>query len=263
MATFAAPEPNSHRDSPTFPKSIGRSAGRGRRRKKVIELYRADRIMLWIKGPDVLDVGCGGRCPQKGGRFWLHGKIVDRFPGAWGIDLSREHVDKIVSLGYNNVLVADAQSFELPQRFDSVVAGEIIEHLENPDMFLKRCAAHLKPHGRIVLTTPYPFCVPNFAYALLRFPRTCTNLEHVTWFCPSTLHALSERARLDVRHWELIEDYYPGGSLPNRILVRLISTLRWLLPGRVRCNSMLFVLSRAGMSDEPISRDSASRESTD
>jgi hypothetical protein len=42
--------------------------------------------------------------------FWLHGKIVDRFPGAWGIDLSAEHADKIVSLGYNNVLVADAHT---------------------------------------------------------------------------------------------------------------------------------------------------------
>jgi SAM-dependent methyltransferase len=140
---------------------------------------------------------------------------------------------------------------ELPQRFDSVVAGELIEHLENPELFLKRYAAHLKPDGRIVLTTPYPFCLPNFTYALLRFPRTCTNPEHVMWFCPSTLHALSKRAGLDVRHWEVIEDYYPGGPLAYRILVRLISTLRSVLPRRLRCNSILFVLSRAETSHQP------------
>ena len=39
-------------------------------------------------------------------------------------------------------------------KFDAIVAIEIIEHLENPFRFIRECAKILKPHGRLFLTTP-------------------------------------------------------------------------------------------------------------
>lgn len=38
--------------------------------------------------------------------------------------------------------------------FDSIIASEIIEHLENPRNFIRECSNLLKPGGRILLTTP-------------------------------------------------------------------------------------------------------------
>lgn len=40
------------------------------------------------------------------------------------------------------------------QGFDAVVAIEIVEHLENPFMFIRECAKMLKPGGVLFLTTP-------------------------------------------------------------------------------------------------------------
>lgn len=43
-----------------------------------------------------------------------------------------------------------------PNSFDAIMAGEIIEHLEDPIGFLKRCHATLAPGGVLVISTPNP-----------------------------------------------------------------------------------------------------------
>lgn len=39
-------------------------------------------------------------------------------------------------------------------RFDGVVASEVIEHIENPRHFLRQCFSVLKPGGQLILSTP-------------------------------------------------------------------------------------------------------------
>jgi SAM-dependent methyltransferase len=172
---------------------------------------------------------------------WLHRRILDTWPDAWGIDLSADRIEKMRHLGYNNVHVADAQTFVLEKQFDTVVAGELIEHVENPAEFLRSVANHLKPSGRLVLTTPFPFALANTSYALFKFPKTCSNGEHVAWFCPATMTALARRLDFEVEHWELLDDYPVGISSLSyrfgRVIVRF-------LPRRLRSNAMLFVMNK-------------------
>jgi SAM-dependent methyltransferase len=46
------------------------------------------------------------------------------------------------------------EPFKIDQEFDTIVAGEIIEHIENPSFFIKECKKMLKKKGRLILTTP-------------------------------------------------------------------------------------------------------------
>jgi len=53
-------------------------------------------------------------------------------------------------------VVADV--FQLPfgeNTFDCIVASEIIEHLYEPELFVKKLFYILKPEGTLILTTPY------------------------------------------------------------------------------------------------------------
>lgn len=51
-----------------------------------------------------------------------------------GLEIDEESVKKLKSEGYS-VLQGDAQNFDINQKFDVLVAGELIEHLDNQAYF--------------------------------------------------------------------------------------------------------------------------------
>src|SRR5216683_6823005 len=118
---------------------------------------RTDEILHWVKGPKVLDVGCTSHTLEVGSPHWLHGRLREMFPSVAGIDVSTKNVETLRGHGFGNVYVQSAECFNLSEKFDTIVAGELIEHLANPGLFLQQACAHLKPGGRLVLTTPNAF----------------------------------------------------------------------------------------------------------
>jgi len=207
---------------------------------------RTDVILRWVKGPSVLDVGCTGHAVDIGSPSWLHGRLREQFPSVVGLDISAENVDALRRHGFTNLHVQSAESFELGEKFDTIAAGELIEHLANPGLFLQQARTHLKPDGKIVLTTPNPFSLFDIMYALLKFPKTCQNPQHTCWFCPQTMRELVGRSGLKIEHFELIDDY--GQDSPSRryrAFVKLRRGLGFLLPRLLAKNAMLFVLASA------------------
>ena len=204
---------------------------------------RADRLMDLVVGPRVLDVGCTDHVVKLGQPQWVHGRLRERFDDVVGIDISEENLASMRAAGFENLELADAETFDLGRQFDTVVAGELIEHLSNPGSFLGRARAHLAPGGRLVLSTPYPFSIAYSLYALVKYPETCENREHTMWFCVRTLTELAERNGFGVEHVELVEDYDVNSpSRTYRAMVRLLRLLRPVLPDRLAANSMIFVL---------------------
>jgi hypothetical protein len=112
--------------------------------------------------------------------------------------------------------VADAQDFGLDQNFNTVVAGEVIEHLEDPGRFLACARQHLAPGGRIVLSTAQPFALMNIAYAWYNFPKTCST--------PTYALALSTDARRAGRTYGLPDNAmgpvreHSGGGTPTHAI---------------------------------------------
>lgn len=210
---------------------------------------RIPAVLRFTTGPSVLDVGCTGGLqadsPDVGGVLWLHGHLRDAFPDVWGVDLSPTKIAALEEAGFSNLVAADAQTLDLDHRFDTVVAGEVIEHVPDPGRFLTSLARHLKPSGRIVLTTPYAFGLPQVLYAWSRYPSTCSNEEHVLWLCPTTMAELARQSGLAVLHWELVEDVSP---VPQTLLYRVFRALypvtRRVVPLRLRASTMLIVLER-------------------
>lgn len=62
---------------------------------------------------------------------------------------------------YKNILFADAENFQSSKKYDLIFAGEILEHLYNPDGLLASCALSLKSNGYLVITTPNLACIYN------------------------------------------------------------------------------------------------------
>jgi len=170
-------------------------------------LTRSDQIPSHIRGPRVLDVGCAGHLAKQNSPYWLHGKLREKFEDVVGIDIDEENVKELNALGYKNIFLASAETFTLPNKFDTIVAGDLIEHLKNPGSFLERAKEHLAEGGRVVITTPYPFSFLFTVYSMIKFPKTCSSPEHTCWFCPRTFEVLIQRCGFRVLYWDLIDDY--------------------------------------------------------
>jgi SAM-dependent methyltransferase len=146
-------------------------------------------------GAAVLDVGCVDARPARrtgrasaGAADLLFRRITEVNPNALGVDLDAGGVAALVQGGHQ-ALCADAQTMDLGRTFDTIIAGEIIEHLENPGQFLLTVRRHLRPDGKLIVTTPNPFYALQ-TWKIWRWGRPRCNEGHVVWFDPQTLLAL-------------------------------------------------------------------------
>lgn len=149
------------------------------------------------RGRDVLDIGCVMHNPENyRSRYWIHKALKDVASTLVGLDLYDEGVQYLRGLGYD-IVTADAQNFNLGRQFDVIVAGDVMEHLENLAGFIACCKNHLRHDGVILVSTPNPWYWRNFVKAAL-MAEFRSNPEHTLWFCPRTLRQLFNRHELDI-----------------------------------------------------------------
>jgi 2-polyprenyl-3-methyl-5-hydroxy-6-metoxy-1,4-benzoquinol methylase len=95
--------------------------------------------------------------------------------------------------------VEELEAVDLDRQFDVVVAGELIEHLNNPGRFLRGVRRFVAPHGRLILTTPNAFGVKFFMHALAGRDRS--HPDHALLFSVSTLQCLLTRHGFQPLEW--------------------------------------------------------------
>lgn len=165
---------------------------------------RMEIILNEIKPTDrVLDVGCVDEDLRYsfGRGIWLHEFLRKRAASVIGVDIIKSEIKKLRDMGYS-VIYADAETMQLGQKFDIIVAGELIEHLSNPGAFLDRAFEHLEEEGKLILTTPYPWSFVCFVGAILA--KVPINKEHTCWFDSATLSQLLNRHGFSLDRFELI-----------------------------------------------------------
>jgi 2-polyprenyl-6-hydroxyphenyl methylase/3-demethylubiquinone-9 3-methyltransferase len=102
-----------------------------------------------LEGKTALDVGCGaGLLAEPLARLGANVTGIDASPEV--IAVAREHAAAIgLEIDYR---VGDVQTLE--RDFDLVTAMEVIEHVANPQLFVKALAKRLARDGLLVMSTP-------------------------------------------------------------------------------------------------------------
>jgi len=118
------------------------------------------------------------------------------------------------------------------ERFDCVVAADVLEHLPDPDALLSRLPAVLSPQARLIVSLPNIRHLSALwsIYARGEFPRRERGLfdaTHLRWF------TLRDAEALLARHgWRVAQRQFAlrwgdqGGGRANRLLNRLPA--RWV-----------------------------------
>ena len=104
-----------------------------------------------LKGLRILDIGCGGGilCEPL---TRLGADVLGADPAEKNIAAAKLHAEEgELAIDYR-VTTAEALA-DAGERFDIVLAMEVIEHVTDVGLFLDRCAALMKPQGMIVVST--------------------------------------------------------------------------------------------------------------
>lgn len=129
-----------------------------------------------------------------------------------GIDLELP----AASSGYSDDIVGSAQelgAFFETDSFDSVVAAEFIEHLEDPYSFLRSVASVLKPDGTLVLSTPNPIAFPTLGFEAMRSTRYFYTSDHTYYFPPRWVARMLDRTGFELEATVPVGIWLPRGYI--------------------------------------------------
>ncbi len=188
---------------------------------------KEDWIVEMATGRRVLDVGCIDHSVETAlglGDEWLHHRLRTVATQLVGLDLLADAAATLTSEHGYDIRFGDAEAFDLEERFELVVAGDLIEHLSNPGRFLDCVAAHLDAGGRAVITTPNPFNIEQVVQGLVR-DTVFVNPEHALWLDPRTMHQLVSRSPLRIVDFRWIDTRFHFVLKGGRVLRRILNPL--------------------------------------
>lgn len=156
---------------------------------------RIDYLSDRCRGRRVLDIGAVAHDPRRmEAPDWLHGRLADVAASCVAVDIVPEGVEVMRARGYT-ALVHDLGQGPGPVAelgpFEVIVAGEIIEHLEDQGLLFRAAQALLSDDGTMLITTPNPY-VPARQKAGRRGV-VWENVDHISYAFPSGVAELAER----------------------------------------------------------------------
>lgn len=156
---------------------------------------------------------------------WLHARLMERATDCVGLDLNAEAVDHIKAANpamecyrfdlYNDDLPASVRD----RKWDFIVLGEILEHVDDPVGFLKLINAQFAGCcDKLVVTVPNALSAENILLAFKDIEYI--NSDHRFWFSPFTLGKVITRAGLEIEDIILVASNLAGLKGVKRLLSR-------------------------------------------
>lgn len=170
-------------------------------------VQRVDIIMQMCAGKKVLHLGCANYPYTQNSidnEMLLHYDLEKSASELYGFDFDQPGLDILAANGTRNLYRADLEKLDevaLSETFDVIVAGEMIEHLNNPGLFLTGIQRFMNTETRLVLTTVNAYCGMRWFWYGLRGRRgkqEPVHPDHVAYYSYSTLSLLVKRHGLDI-----------------------------------------------------------------
>jgi len=164
---------------------------------------RVSYLLERAKNKNVLHLGCTD-WPLTEGKIknnaLLHAKLGSVAANLVGVDYDQEGVNYLVSHGYLETYQDNVEKFEntriREKKYDLIIAGEIIEHLENPGLFLRAVQTLMNPETELLITTVNAYCLFRFVRYILG--KEMVHEDHNYYYSPRVLERLITRCGLHV-----------------------------------------------------------------
>ena len=161
---------------------------------------RDPRKLDCLKGLRMLDIGCGGGILSEP-LARLGAEMVGADPSEDNIAAARAHAEGAgVTVDYRSTTAEDLAAAK--ERFDVVLAMEVVEHVTDVDSFISTCAAMVKPGGLMIVATlnrtlkSFALAIVGAEYVLRWLPRGTHQWDK--FVKPEELESAIERDGLQV-----------------------------------------------------------------
>jgi len=132
--------------------------------------YQVQSCLAHARGDSLLDVPCGDGT--------LTGLFASRFPRIVGVDASAAHLAKarirLPSVEFHEALL---EELDLRERFDTVTMLNILEHVIDPVLALKKAAHFLSTDGVLLVHVPNAMAVNRQIAVLMGTLTSCEELS--------------------------------------------------------------------------------------
>ncbi|MCK5025214.1 MAG: class I SAM-dependent methyltransferase [Nanoarchaeota archaeon] len=179
-------------------------------------------LVNYCRNKKVLEVGCINHSLEELNKQiklgnWLFGYLNVHCSKAVGIDIADEAVQYLKANDFD-VRLADAQSFDLGEKFDIVIAPAILDHLMNYEGFFKSCSRHLKPGGELLILEDNILSIPfNLFSRIVKGPELGHHDDITFKLLPISIQNFARSYGFSVKNVK----YFAGAKI-IRILDKLI-----------------------------------------
>ena len=173
-------------------------------------VQRVEFIKKSCKGKKVLHLGCTNFPYTKesiANKMLLHFELEKVASELYGFDFDLKGLEILKDAGGKNLYRADLQKLwevDLSETFDVIIAGEMIEHLSNPGLFLDGIKRFMNSGSKLVITTINAYCAMRFMIYGLRGKGgrdEPVHPDHVAYYSYKTLSLILERENLTVKNF--------------------------------------------------------------
>jgi hypothetical protein len=165
---------------------------------------RPNVIFDLVYDKSILHLGCTDHLPvikhkiENG--IYLHQQVSRIASVCIGIDINREAIDYVRTMGITNIIEADITKSGIKQitdgKWDYLLMAEMLEHIDNPVSFLQSISHNYAKYIRsLIITVPNAFGLAHMEKALNHGIESINN-DHRYWFTPYTICKVAHQAGL-------------------------------------------------------------------
>lgn len=158
-----------------------------------MEDSRLKYIKKFINNQDVLDFGAG----DISDRYFA--KYIKKYSKSYAaVEINEKRAKNLIKKGLD-IKIGNCENINLNKKFGVIIAGDIIEHLDNPGLFLKNVKNHLKKNGVFIINTPNAFSINRIIMSFLKLGNLKQHPEHTFLFTEQLLRLIIKRNGFNIK----------------------------------------------------------------